>query len=421
MPDVTDSPSQGRSITGLILSGGGARAAYQVGVLAAIADLLPDAAHNPFPVIVGTSAGAINAVGLACGALHFTEAIHRLTQVWQGFHTHNVYRSDWAGVLQQSARFVGHSMLGLGGDVPVALLDNAPLRELLSRELDFSGIAAAVARRRLRAVAVTAFGYESAQAVTFYQGRAAIDPWFRHRRVGVPTRLGIEHLMASAAIPLIFPPVRVNREYFGDGAVRQSAPISPALHLGATRVLVVGVSNNARTSAETTQRNQTGKPPTLAQISGHMLNSTFIDNLESDIELLERINHLGRLVPPDARSKGLGSKPVDVLVISPSRPLDQIAARHRRELPAALRLFLRGPGATRASGAGVLSYLLFEPGYCNELIELGYQDAMGQKDELCRFLGLQQMPAPVINLGVEPRVAESPLQNVAEAMNPGAR
>ena len=418
---MTDSPSQGRSITGLILSGGGARAAYQVGVLAAIADLLPDAAQNPFPVIVGTSAGAINAVGLACGSLHFTEAIHRLTQVWQGFHTHNVYRSDWAGVLQQSARFVGHSLLGLGGDVPVALLDNAPLRELLSRELDFSGIAAAVARRRLRAVAVTAFGYESAQAVTFYQGRAAIDPWFRHRRVGVPTRLGIEHLMASAAIPLIFPPVRVNREYFGDGAVRQSAPISPALHLGATRVLVVGVSNNARTSAETTQRNQTGRPPTLAQISGHMLNSTFIDSLEGDIELLERLNHMSRLVPSGLHPRGLGLKPVDVLVIAPSQPLDQIAARHRHELAKSMRFFLRGSGATKASGAGVLSYLLFEPGYCNELIELGYQDAMAQKDELCRFLGLQQMPAPVINLGVEPRMAESPLQNVAEAMSPGAR
>ncbi len=384
-------------VTGLILSGGGARAAYQVGVLAAIADLLPDAAHNPFPVIVGTSAGAINAVGLACGALHFTEAVRRLTAVWQGFHTHQVYRSDWPGVLRQASRFIGHSLLGLGGDIPVALLDSSPLAELLRRELDFTGIAAAVRQRQLRAVAVTAFGYETGQAVTFYQGRATIDPWFRHRRVGVPTRLGLEHLLASASIPLIFPPVKINREYFGDGAVRQPAPISPALHLGANRVLVVGVSGSpAANAVEDVPRPQHVRPPSLAQIGGHMLNSTFIDSLESDIELLERLNQMSRLIPPELHPRGLGLKPVEVLVIAPSRPLDVIAARHRRELPRALRLFLRGPGATRASGAGVLSYLLFEPGYCNELIELGYQDAMAQQSELVEFLSLSSPPVPTV-------------------------
>ena len=383
-----------KSVTGLILSGGGSRAAYQVGVLSAIADLLPDAAHNPFPVIVGTSAGAINAVGLACGALHFTEAIRRLTAVWQGFRTHQVYRSDWPGVLRQASRFIGHSLLGLGSQVPVALLNNAPLRDLLEREIDFSGIAAAVARRQLRAVAVTAFGYESGQAVTFYQGRATIDPWFRHRRVGVPTRLTAEHLMASSAIPLLFPPVKLNREYFGDGAVRQSAPISPALHLGANRVLVVGVSGNplGRDANSVLPRPQSGRPPTLAQIGGHMLNSTFIDSLEGDIELLERLNLMSQLIPPELHPRGLGLKPVEVLVISPSQPLDAIAARHRHELPAVLRLFLRGPGATRASGAGVLSYLLFEAGYCNELIELGYQDAMAKKAALSDFLSLASPP-----------------------------
>ena len=218
---MTEAVEVARPVTGLILSGGGARAAYQVGVLGAIADLLGESCRNPFPVIVGTSAGAINAVGLACGALHFASAVRRLTEVWQGFHCGDVYRSDWPGVLRQASRFFGHSLLGMGKDLPVALLDSAPLGDLLARELDFSGIAAAVRMRQLRAVAVTAFGYESGQAVTFYQGRATIDPWFRHRRVGVPTRLTLEHLLASAAIPLIFPPVKVNREYFGDGAVRQ--------------------------------------------------------------------------------------------------------------------------------------------------------------------------------------------------------
>ncbi|AMR67776.1 MULTISPECIES: patatin-like phospholipase family protein [Pseudomonadaceae] len=392
---MTEAVEVARPVTGLILSGGGARAAYQVGVLGAIADLLGESCRNPFPVIVGTSAGAINAVGLACGALHFASAVRRLTEVWQGFHCGDVYRSDWPGVLRQASRFFGHSLLGMGKDLPVALLDSAPLGDLLARELDFSGIAAAVRMRQLRAVAVTAFGYESGQAVTFYQGRATIDPWFRHRRVGVPTRLTLEHLLASAAIPLIFPPVKVNREYFGDGAVRQQAPISPALHLGASRVLVVGVSGNplGKGASQQVVRPRSGLPPTLAQISGHMLNSTFIDSLEGDIELLERLNHMSRLVPSGLHPRGLGLKPVDVLVISPSQPLDQIAARHRHEMPKSMRFFLRGPGATRASGAGVLSYLLFEPGYCNELIELGYQDAMAQKGALCRFLGHAEVAA----------------------------
>ncbi len=392
---MSEQASQEAPTTGLILSGGGARAAYQIGVLSAIADLLPDQAANPFPVIVGTSAGAINAVGLACGALHFSQAVRRLTSFWQHFSTDQIYRTDWPGLVRQASRFIGHSLLGLGREIPVALLDNAPLRELLDRELDFSGIAAAIRMKQLRAVAITAFGYESGQAVTFYQGRAAIDPWFRHRRVGVPTRLGVEHLMASAAIPLVFPPVRLNREYFGDGALRQAAPISPALHLGASRVLVIGVSGSPSGALANTEQSarQSGRPPSLAQISGHMLSSTFIDNLETDIELLERLNLLGSLVPEHLRTSALGLKPVEVLVINPSQPLETIAARHRLELPRSVRFFLRGPGATRSSGAGVLSYLLFEAGYCSELIELGYQDAMTRQQALRSFLGLSDSPA----------------------------
>lgn len=379
------------AVTGLILSGGGARAAYQVGVLAAIADLLPESAENPFEVIVGTSAGAINAVSLACGALDFQQAIRKLTSVWQSFRTDLVYRTDWWGVLRQAGRFIGQHLLGLGrGLAPVALLDNSPLRDLLLKELDFSGINLAVARRKLRAVAITAFAYQSGQAVTFYQGRGNIDPWMRHRRHGLPARLRIEHLMASSAIPLLFPPVRLNNEYFGDGAVRQAAPISPALHLGADKVLVIGVRSQ-------TQEEQiipmTARPPSLAQIGGHLLNSTFIDNLESDLELLGRLNMLGQMLPQSQRKKHLGLAPVDVLVISPSKKIDEIAARHRHQLPASLRLFLRGPGATRANGGGVLSYLLFERSYCNELIELGYQDAMSKKEQLSAFLGINPSAA----------------------------
>ncbi|WP_296180865.1 patatin-like phospholipase family protein [Pseudomonas sp. UBA1879] len=386
------------SITGLILSGGGARAAYQVGVLAGIADLLPVGTKNPFPVIVGTSAGAINAVKLASGAAQFRTAIHELTVFWQSFRSHQVLRSDWSGVIRQASRFVGRSLLGIGRkQIPVALLNSSPLKDLLTERLNLSGIDEAIEGHHLRAVAVTAFGYESGQAVTFYQGKGTIDAWLRHRRVGLPTRLTVDHLLASSAIPLLFAPVKLEHEYFGDGAVRQSAPISPALHLGANRVLVVGVSGNPRGPGanKPVHRVVSGAQPSLAQISGHMLNSTFIDSLESDIELLERLNLLSRMLPTSPEPSPQVSEqptpvqslaPVEVLVISPSQPLDEIAARHRRELPPALRTFLRGPGATKTSGAGVLSYLLFESGYCSELIELGRRDAMAQREELMRFL-----------------------------------
>lgn len=374
-------------VTGLILSGGGARAAYQVGVLAAIAELLPAGAANPFPVIVGTSAGAINAVSLASRAMDFARAVEHLTEFWQGFESHLVLRSDWPGVIHQASRFLSHSLLGLGSHVPVALLNSSPLRNLLADKINFAGIDQAIAEQRLRAVAVTAFGYSTGQAVTFYQGQMAIEGWLRHRRIGLPASLTVEHLLASSAIPLLFAPVKVGQEYFGDGAVRQPAPISPALHLGANRVLVVGVSGNPRgPDLRVVQQDNSAQQPTLAQIGGHMLNSTFIDSLESDIELLERMNHFARLLPH--QSDNLGLAPVEVLIIAPSQPIDEIAARHRHELPSALRMFLRGPGATKTSGAGVLSYLLFESGYCRELIELGRRDAMAKREVLSRFLGV---------------------------------
>lgn len=245
---MNDSPQAhtpcGPGTTGLILSGGGARAAYQVGVLQAINELLPDNKFNPFPVICGTSAGAINALALATNATDFSYAVQRMHEVWSNFRCHQVYRTDWPGVLAQALRWTGSNLMGIGRKHPSSLLDNRPLRHLLANSLHFGKIEESLLSGHLRAVSVSAFGYQSAESVCFYQGHERIMPWNRHRRVGVQTPLKLDHLMASAAIPLLFAPVQLNREWFGDGAVRQRAPISPALHLGANRVLVVGVSDN---------------------------------------------------------------------------------------------------------------------------------------------------------------------------------
>ncbi|APQ10009.1 Patatin [Pseudomonas oryzihabitans] len=367
--------------TGLILAGGGARAAYQVGVLQTVAAALDRRADNPFPILVGTSAGALNAAVLACGALDFSRAVERLAAVWSGLETGMIYRSDWLGATRQAGRFGLQTLFGAWRQEPLALLDNAPLRALLTRELDFSGITAALRARALRAVAVTAFGYASGQAMTFYQSHGALDPWFRHRRVGVPARLAVDHLMASTAIPLFFPPVKVGREFLGDGSVRQTAPISPALHLGADRVLVIGLG-----APGGNEHALLGRPPSVAQIGGHLLNSTFVDALDSDTEALRRLNLLSSALPAGDPITGRLCRPVEMLVISPSQPLADIATRHRKRLPPALRQLLRGVGVNRPSGSALLSYLLFESAYCQELMALGRADAQLRLAELRTFL-----------------------------------
>lgn len=375
----------------LLLSGGGSRAAYQVGVLAGLRELTAPGTPNPFPIVCGTSAGAINALALATHAGDLHAAVDSMLDVWAGFRSHHVMRTDWPGLLAQAWRWSRTNLLGGPGEMTTALLDNRPLRELLDQHMRFGCIEEALQAGLLRAVSVSAFDYHSSQSVYFYQSRSRITPWRRHRRIGVQTRLGLDHLMASAAIPLLFPPVLLNRRWYGDGAVRQQSPLSPALHLGASRVLVIGVTHRVGSGPAAGQPGPVIKPPpppSLAQLGGHLLHSTFIDNLETDLEQLERMNFLASYQPLGMRNTSEGLRHVDVLVISPSEPLDVIAARHRNALPAGLRLFLRGSGATRSSGSDLLSYLLFEAEYCNELIELGRRDALARASDLRNFLRL---------------------------------
>ena len=376
----------GRPKVGLVLTGGGARAAYQVGVLRAISELLPKNIRNPFPIISGTSAGAVNAVVLAANGSDFRRGVRQLMTVWKNFHAHHVYRADPAGVFVNASRFALATLAGggLGRRTHVSLLDNAPLAELLRTRMDFSTIQSAVDSGDLTAVSVTCSGYTSGQSVTFFQGVPGVQPWQRARRIGISMPIGADHVLASSALPFIFPAVHIHREYFGDGSMRQTAPLSPALHLGADRLFIIGVGRQLQSNAM--ERTKTDGYPTLAQIAGHCLNSIFLDALEVDLERLQRVNRTLARMPATARDdNALPLHQVDFRLFSPSVELEKIAMSYVHELPRSMRILLHG--ALTRRGSNLVSYLLFEKAYCRALIQLGYEDSMRRKDDLMEFLG----------------------------------
>jgi len=371
--------------TGLILTGGGARAAYQVGVLKAIAEILPRRTRNPFPVICGTSAGAFNAVTLAVYAQSFRLGVQYLDKMWKNFTAHDIYRADALGVFLNSLRWLAGLILnGLGINKlnHVSLLDSSPLAELLDQALPSEKIQENIEAGVLHALSICASGYGTGQSVNFFQSAQGVQPWQRARRLGVATFIEAKHILASAAIPFIFPAVRINREYFGDGSMRQIAPVSPALHLGAARVLIIGTG---QTDDKQPGRSKVDDYPSLAKIAGHALDSIFLDGLEVDIERLNRINKTIDLVTEEVRHH-LNLRHIDVLHISPSQSLEKIAGRYAKQLPWPIRFLLSGVGAMRRNASNLVSYLLFEKEFCRALIDLGYQDAMNRKEEIMVFL-----------------------------------
>ncbi|MFA9218014.1 MAG: patatin-like phospholipase family protein, partial [Sphingomonadaceae bacterium] len=349
-------------------------------------------ARNPFDIICGTSAGAINATALACRADNFGEGVQKLLDVWQHIEVEQVYRADSLGVIRSGARWL--SLLSFGwllrkwrAAPPASLLDNTPLVGLLHRMLDLPRLDNVLQEGLLHALAVTASSYTAGNHLTFYQTAAEIAPWIRMQRVALQDQIGIEHLLASSAIPFIFPATPLymggHREYCGDGSMRQLAPISPAIHLGANKVLVVGagrLTEPARSAAE----KGAARYPSLAQIAGHAMSSIFLDSLAVDIERLERVNRTLSLLPPEYLEK-TPLKQVDLLVIAPSERLDDIASRHVASLPAPIRTMLSGIGATETRGSALASYLLFESTYTCELIRLGQRDTQARKDDVLAF------------------------------------
>lgn len=379
--------------------GGGARAAYQVGVLAGIFDILdPNRSagfRNPFPIVCGTSAGAINAAALACRANNPRLAVDHLVELWGQLHTDQVYRSDALSLLGTGWRWLSLLALGwllpeLRGRRPHSLLDNSPLSKLLASTLDFDRLNENLDKEELLAIAITATAFISGEHLTFYNARHEIEPWTRSLRRAVPSSLGVQHLMASSAIPFVFPAQAIlvagKTEWCGDGSMRQLAPLSPAIHLGAKRVLVIGTAHHDDTHAE--ERDINSQYPPLAQVGGHVLSSLFMDSLSIDVERLERINEILDLVPAEARETQ-ALQTVSALTITPSKPLDTIAMAFLHQMPRSVRTLFRVLGVSSGSGAStgsaLVSYLLFEAAYTRELIRLGRADSMDRSEEVKAF------------------------------------
>lgn len=364
----------------LMLPGGGARGAYQVGVLKAMAEYLPGP-ETPFRIIAGTSAGAINAAVMASHAENFAHGAERLGQFWGNFRCRHIYRTGWLHNMGTGLHWLASMTLGgLGIANPKSLLDNRPLGQLLERELDTDGIRRAIDQGHLDALLVTASGYSTARAVTFFQGRDEFVDWRRYRRAGVRSAIDARHLLASAALPLLFPAQLIGNEYFGDGGMRHTTPLSPPIHMGADRIVIIGT----RDELQDPEPDECDCYPSLGDIGGYLLDVIFMDYLNNDLARLKRINRTLDIVPEPLRPQ-TGLRKIDALLIQPSEDLREVANRHMHRVPASVKTLLKGIGAW---GPGRLpSYLLFEAEFCRELIELGYRDGMTRRDEVRKVMG----------------------------------
>ena len=372
---------------GIVLGGGGARAAYQVGFLRFLAQEHPTL---EIPVISGTSAGAINAVHLAAHPGSFEEAVESLTELWQSLTVDQVFRAEGAALARTLFRW-GVRLLSGGrriGKAPQGMVDTEPLREFLRNALGgdqgnpdwIPGVRENIARGRLTALAVTSTNYGTGQSITWVEGQDA-QTWERPHRVGVETRITLDHVMASSALPFFFPAISIGDDWHGDGGIRQTAPLSPTLHLGATRVMAVSTRYLPRRSEEGESMIQGYPPP--AQVAGVMLNAIFLDALESDAANLERLNSLLERIPTDVRGD---LRPVQLFTSRPSQNLGRLAADYESKLPQPFRFLERGLGTKETRSPDSLSMLMFQPDYLGRLIELGERDAERRGDEILAFV-----------------------------------
>ncbi|NGN99790.1 patatin-like phospholipase family protein [Grimontia sp. S25] len=370
-----------RKTTALLLTGGGARAAYQIGVLKAIAEWYPRVHHSPFTIYCGTSAGALNATSLACHTSCFRLGVKKLSWLWANLTTKDVFQSSFSGMFHHIGR-QGFARMQANYHCapPFGLLDNRPLRGLLNNVLNYSKIEHQILAGNLRGLAITASNYQTSKSVTFYQGQSCIEPWTRSRAIGIPCQITTEHLLASSAIPIVFPASQIGHNYYGDGSVHQIAPLRPALKMGADKVLIIDLN------PKRSQKNHAlAQAPGLASLGGHLMDAIFADTLSADLEHLERMN---ALVGAMAKSKAekLALRQVDAFHLSPSEPFEPLVERYYCHMPTAVRGLMRVLGISPVEDAAITSYLLFEPKYINHLIDMGYQDAQNRRSDLAAFL-----------------------------------
>ncbi len=376
---------------GLVVTGGGARGAYQAGVLKRVGEIKQlEGRGNPFPLIGGASAGAVNGAAIAAGCDDFVAATKLLASIWGNLKPSDIFHCDLVSQAHNSITWIMDLSFGgiLGGGNARSLLDADPLRKFLTRHLDCDRIQENIKRGDLYALAISATNYNSGKSYLFIQGAKGHPVWQRLRLVTVPTKITVEHICASAAIPLVFQPIRLKiprgSAFFGDGCVRLQQPLSPVIRLGAKKVFAIGV----RCDEEHLDLDMEGSTPSLAQIMGVLLNVMFLDHLASDIEHLDRLNRLlesGHIVQPDV-DECERIRPLSTLVITPSVNLSELAAQHQKDLPYLVKYFVSSLGKDVASCADLMSYLLFSARYTRDLIAIGYHDADERIDEIEDFL-----------------------------------
>jgi NTE family protein len=411
---------------GLVLTAGGARGAYQAGVLKRIGEIRGlHQRPSPFSIIAGASAGAINGAMIAATSADLRAGTQRLAQLWGDLSVHNVFRSDVFSLGCGGARWLRDLALGglIGGGTVPALLDATPLRAHIAAHLPMSGIAASIRDGQLYALAISATSYHSGKSYTFIQGQSGHPLWMKSRRVALRVELTLDHVLASAAIPIVFPPVRVRSEvgecYFGDGGLRLVTPFSPAIRLGASRLFAIGIRCQGAADALTRAELRIGEEshgglesighPPLAQICGVFLNAIFLDHLDTDLDHLRRMNDLvgahgngrsgRRGGGAAARSLSEPMRRVEPFVLNPTADLAIVAAAFAHKMPRAIRYVMDGLGTPDAQSADLMSYLLFDSSYTRALIDIGYNDAAARIDEIETFL------APAGTAGGPPAVS----------------
>ncbi len=368
---------------GLVLSGGGARGAYQAGVVKGIAEIAAGLnIRQPLPVLTGVSAGAINATYMASGCDDFLLSADKMALMWSGLTADRVFKTDALTAGRSGMRLVTDATIGAlySRKLARSLLDTAPLRKLIAESIHFDRIQQNVIDGHLKALAVTAMNYANSTSITFVQGRPSAPMWTRSRRRSEKAVIDVPHVMASAALPLFFPPVPVGEYHFGDGTLRNQAPLSPAIHLGSERLIVVSVRKPDSPSTAPVP----SVDPSLARVLGVMLNALLLDSLDADMERLSRINSTVRLIPEEQR-QGHSLRPVDYLWIRPSQDIGQLAGDLFEKLPRVIKYLVRGLGSSREA-AELTSYLLFDPDFCGQLVAMGYKDALDQREGITKFL-----------------------------------